>query len=98
MKKIVNILFLFFIGAMQAQQLNCTVQINSDKVPTTNNQIFKNLKNSISDFVNKTDWTGEDYKANEKDFDVRLDMLNRFLTLNFNKSTRKGCSMQPFLV
>lgn len=29
-----------------------------------------------------------DYKANEKDFDVRLDMLNRFLTLNFNKSTR----------
>ena len=66
MKKIVNILFLFFIGAMQAQQLNCTVQINSDKVPTTNNQIFKNLKNSISDFVNKTDWTGEDYKANEK--------------------------------
>ncbi|WP_293872030.1 DUF4835 family protein [Flavobacterium sp.] len=66
MKKIVNILFLFFIGVIQAQQLNCTVQINSDKVPTTNNQIFKNLKNSISDFVNKTDWTGEDYKVNEK--------------------------------
>ncbi len=51
---------------MEAQQLNCSVQINSDKVATTNNQIFKNLKTSISDFVNKTDWTGDEYKPNEK--------------------------------
>ena len=48
MKKIVSLLLLFFVGVMQAQQLNCTVQINSDKVASTNNQIFKNLKNSIS--------------------------------------------------
>ena len=66
MKKIVSILLLFFVGVVQAQQLNCSVQINSDKVATTNNQIFKNLKTSISDFVNKTDWTGEEYKQNEK--------------------------------
>ena len=66
MKKIVSILFLLFVGVVQAQQLNCSVQINSDKVATTNNQIFKNLKTSVSDFVNKTDWTGEEYKQNEK--------------------------------
>ena len=66
MKKIVSILFLLFVGVIQAQQLNCSVQINSDKVATTNNQIFKNLKTSVSDFVNKTDWTGEEYKQNEK--------------------------------
>ena len=66
MKKIVSVLFLLFVGVVQAQQLNCSVQINSDKVATTNNQIFKNLKTSVSDFVNKTDWTGEEYKQNEK--------------------------------
>ena len=66
MKKIVSLFLLFFVGVVQAQQLNCSVQINSDKVATTNNQIFKNLKTSISDFVNKTDWTGEEYKQNEK--------------------------------
>ena len=66
MKKIVSFLLLLFVGVVQAQQLNCSVQINSDKVATTNNQIFKNLKTSVSDFVNKTDWTGEEYKANEK--------------------------------
>jgi hypothetical protein len=66
MKKIASFLFLFFVGFANAQQLNCTVQIVSDKIASTNNQIFKNLQASISDFVNKTDWTGEEYKANEK--------------------------------
>lgn len=66
MQKIISILFLFFISAVQSQQLNCSVDINSDKVATTNNQIFKNLKNSVTDFVNKTDWTGEEYKQTER--------------------------------
>ena len=68
MKKIVSFLFLIFIGIgnVQAQQLNCTVQVNSDKIASTNNQVFKNLQKSISDFINKTDWTGEVYKQNEK--------------------------------
>ncbi len=66
MKNRISFLLLFFVGLAQAQQLNCSVQINSDKVATTNNQIFKNLKTSITDFVNKTDWTGDEYKQNEK--------------------------------
>ncbi|WP_445451986.1 type IX secretion system protein PorD [Flavobacterium sp. 25HG05S-40] len=66
MKKIVSFLLLLFVGVVQAQQLNCSVQINSDKIATTNNQIFKNLQTSITDFVNKTDWTGEEYKQHEK--------------------------------
>ena len=66
MKKIVSVLLLFSVGLVQAQQLNCTVQINSSKVANANQQIFKNLKTSITDFVNKTDWTGDEYKQNEK--------------------------------
>lgn len=66
MKNSISFILLFFVGVVQAQQLNCAVQINSDKIASTNNQIFKNLKTSISDFVNKTDWTGEEYKQNEK--------------------------------
>ena len=66
MKKIVSLLLLFFVGVVQAQQLNCTIQINSSKVANANQQIFKNLKTSITDFVNKTDWTGDEYKQNEK--------------------------------
>ena len=84
MKKIVNFLFLLFVGVVQAQQLNCSVQINSDKVATTNNQIFKNLKTSISDFVNKTDWTGDEYKQNEKIECSMIIILNTFESNQFS--------------
>lgn len=66
MKYRISSLLFLIVGVIQAQQLNCKVDINSDKVATTNNQIFRNLQNSISDFVNKTDWTGEEYKPHEK--------------------------------
>lgn len=66
MKKIVSFLLLFFVGLTQAQQLNCTVQVNADKVTGTNTQIFKTLEKSVSEFVNKTDWNGDSYKQSEK--------------------------------
>ena len=66
MKNTIGFLFLLFIGVAQAQQLNCTVQVNAAKLASTNNQIFKTLENAISEFVNKTDWTGEKYEQNEK--------------------------------
>ena len=66
MKKIVSFLFVLFFGITQAQQLNCTVTVNSDKVSNANTQIFKTLEVAISEFVNKTDWTNEVYKQNER--------------------------------
>lgn len=66
MRNRISLFLLLFVGVVQAQQLNCSVQVNADKIASTNNQVFKNLKTSISDFVNKTDWTGEEFKSNEK--------------------------------
>ena len=66
MKKIVSFLFVLFFGITQAQQLNCTVKVNAEKVTNANTQIFKTLESAISEFVNKTDWTGDVYKQNER--------------------------------
>jgi hypothetical protein len=57
---------LLFIGIAQAQQLNCTVNVNADQVTITNKQIFNTLQKSLTDFINKTDWTGVSYKQEEK--------------------------------
>lgn len=88
MKKLVSFLFLFFVGLTQAQQLNCTVQVNSDKIASTNNQIFKNLEKSASEFVNKTDWTGESVKQNEK---INCSMV---ITLNSYDSNQFSATIQ----
>lgn len=51
---------------VHSQQLNCTVTVNSQQITNVNQQIFKTLQSSLTDFVNKTDWTGQVMKQNEK--------------------------------
>ncbi|OIV40995.1 DUF4835 family protein [Flavobacterium johnsoniae] len=66
MKRIVTFLVFLFFGITQAQQLNCTVTVNTERLPNANQQVFKTLQTSLSEFVNKTDWTGAVLKQNER--------------------------------
>ena len=50
----------------RAQELNCTVTVNSDQVSQTNQQIFRTLERSLAEFVNKTRWTDRVYRENER--------------------------------
>ena len=65
-----KILILFLISgfslSLHAQELNCTVTVNSDQVSQTNQQIFKTLERSLNDFVNKNKWTNRTYQENER--------------------------------
>ncbi|SDX20611.1 type IX secretion system protein PorD [Flavobacterium degerlachei] len=88
MNKIITFFLLLTFGLTQAQQLNCTVTVNSDKLTNANQQVFKTLENSLTEFVNKTDWTGENYKQNEK---VNCSM---YITVLSNNSDQFSCTIQ----
>lgn len=61
------VLFLFLgCGFIQAQQLNCTVTLNTQKINNANQQVFKTLETAINEFVNKTDWTGQMLSQKER--------------------------------
>lgn len=49
-----------------AQELNCNVTVNADKVAQTNNQAFKALQNSVRDFMNNTKFTSANFSKNEQ--------------------------------
>jgi hypothetical protein len=66
MTRIIVFFLLLSFGFANAQELNCTVTINTEKLPNANQQVFKTLQTSLSEFVNKTQWTGKVYKQNEK--------------------------------
>jgi len=66
MRKIFAVLFVLIAGFLQAQELNCTIKINAEKVGGTNTQVYKTLEKSLADFVNKTTWTPQIYKVNER--------------------------------
>jgi hypothetical protein len=75
-------MFLACCKVISAQELNCTVTLNSDQVSQTNQQIFKTLERSLNDFVNKNKWTNRVYKKNER---VNAQM---FITITEYESNR----------
>jgi hypothetical protein len=73
---------------LYAQEINCTVTINSDQVGQTNQQIFKTLERSLNDFVNKSKWTNKVYKERER-VNTRI-----FITVSEFESNRFKASIQ----
>lgn len=80
MRKIIVFFFLLTFGFTQAQELNCVVTINTEKLPNANQQIFKTLQTALSEFINKTSWTNQVFKQNEK---INCSM---YITLSSNNS------------
>lgn len=80
MIKIITFLLLLVSGISHSQELNCTVTINTQKLANANQQIFKTLETSLSEFVNKTSWTNQAVKPNEK---INCSM---YITLSSNDS------------
>ena len=68
MKRLAIILLLCFITtiAIVAQELKCTVTINSDQVQGTNKEVFNTLKQSIEEYVNTLRWTNMTFLEKER--------------------------------
>ncbi|WP_369753888.1 DUF4835 family protein [Flavobacterium sp. WC2409] len=88
MNKIITFFVLLSFGLVQAQQLNCTVSVNSQKLSNSNQQVFKTLETSLNEFVNKTDWNGQNYKQQEK---INCSM---FITIQSNSSDQFVATIQ----
>jgi uncharacterized protein DUF4835 len=79
MRKVFQILLILFaVMHIKAQELNCSITVNSDKIPGSNKQIFTTLKNSLNEFVNQKRWTSYNYKPQERiDCNLTLTILEQ---------------------
>jgi hypothetical protein len=59
-------IFLLTGEFLTAQELNCTVNINSTQVQTSDRGIFRDMKQAIEQFMNQRKWTNDNFKAHEK--------------------------------
>lgn len=66
MRNLLIILHCFFSLSSIAQELSCTVSVDASQMQSSNTQIYKNLEQTISDFVNTRKWTNKNYKEQEK--------------------------------
>ncbi len=65
-KSAILILLVICWGSLSAQELNCTVTINSTQITTSDRGIFRDMKTAIEQFLNGRKWTNEAYKIHEK--------------------------------
>ena len=61
---LISLLVLSF--STNAQELNCNVVVNADRLSDGSNQVYKTLEAAITEFVNKTQWTDKEYTPNER--------------------------------
>jgi hypothetical protein len=66
MRKVFTILFAFTSLAIYSQELDCNVNVNSNRIQGSNKQVFTALQESLNDFMNNTVWTNQVYESNER--------------------------------
>lgn len=63
---------LFAAAPLAAQELSCSVTINSTKIQTSDRNVFRDMKTAFEQFMNTRKWTNDNYKPYEK---IKCNML-----------------------
>ncbi len=76
-----SIFFIAFLFISQAfsQELNCSVVVNAQQTGNENVQVFKTLERQLNEFINNTQWTNKNYKAQE-----RIDCSMNIIITDYN--------------
>jgi len=66
MRNIVLGILMIVCSCAVAQEINCTVTINSDQIEGSNKQVFTTLKTAIEEYMNQNRWTNMTFAEQEK--------------------------------
>ena len=66
MRKVFLTLALVLAVSMNAQEINCTVTVNSDQIEGSNKQVFETLRAAVEEYMNQNRWTNMTYAMQEK--------------------------------
>ena len=63
---ILSIVFTCLSLSIKAQELLCTVEINTSSIEGTNKSVFETLQQAISEYLNENKWTNTVFSPNER--------------------------------
>lgn len=66
MRNSLFIIVFFIVTTSFSQELKATVSVDFQQISNGNPQLFKNLEKQVTDFINNTKWTSDNYKDSEK--------------------------------
>lgn len=71
-----------------AQEINCTVSVNSEQIEGSNKQVFETLKQTVEEYINQNKWTNLTFAEQEK---IECSML---IIVNKVEDNMFTCEMQ----
>lgn len=77
---------------LNAEELNCNVEVNTSKVEGTDKSVFDELQEKITEYINTREWTDTQFSANEKI------ECNLFLTVSKYENDRITGDLQVQLI
>ncbi|MDP2040682.1 MAG: DUF4835 family protein [Algoriphagus sp.] len=89
------IILYFFAQALQAQELNFTVIINSDRSRIQNTDIFNQMKSSFEQFLNGRSWSNDEYRPEERIKGNLLITINEVPQIGFYSATVQVQVVRP---
>ncbi|MGB0837128.1 MAG: DUF4835 family protein [Flavobacteriaceae bacterium] len=60
------LLFIFLGSKLFAQDLNAEVSVNYDRISATSNEVFNNLEQAMSNFLNQTKWSDKNLTLDQR--------------------------------
>lgn len=66
LKYVLTISILLLVAVVSAQELNCNVTVNATQIQTSDRTVFRDMKQSIEQFMNQRKWTNDAFRAHEK--------------------------------
>ena len=54
------------IASLRAQEINCTVTVNSDQIEGSNKQVYETLKSATEQYMNQNRWTNMTFAEQDK--------------------------------
>jgi len=96
MKRLFLLAFLILhVSASFAQELNCTVQIQSPQLSDVEKRLFETLRTSITEFLNNTRWTNDIFRTDERIECSMVIIVNEKLSVDEFKGTIQVQSRRP---
>lgn len=77
------IALLIFTGSVFAQELNCTVTINTDNLQTSQKNLLSDFKNVVEDYLNKTRFVGDSWEGPKIDCSFNILFVSGTLDGNY---------------
>jgi len=65
-KSTLILIALVLSSSLKAQELLCTIEVNSQQVEGSSKSVFETLQEAMNEYVNNRKWTNTNFSNNEK--------------------------------